>query len=193
MKKTIFTGSGVAIVTPMNTDGSVNYDMLGQLIEFQIANGTDAIITCGTTGESATLSHEEHCKVIQFTIDKTAGRVPVIAGAGSNETSYAVELSQEAERMGADALLVVTPYYNKTSQAGLICHYNTIADSVSTPLIVYNVPSRTGCAIQPETYAQLAKHPNIVAVKEANGNLAAIAKTMSLCGDDLAIYSGNDD
>lgn len=193
MKKTIFTGSGVAIVTPMNEDGSVNYDVLSQLIEFQIANGTDAIITCGTTGESATLSHEEHCQVIQFTIDKVAGRVPVIAGAGSNETAYAVKLSKEAERMGADALLVVTPYYNKTSQAGLVCHYNAIADSVSIPIMVYNVPSRTGCAIKPDTYAQLAKHPNIVAVKEANGDLPAIVKTMSLCGDELAIYSGNDD
>lgn len=193
MKKTIFTGSGVAIITPMNADGSVNYDVLGELIDFQIENGTDAIITCGTTGESATLSHEEHCQVIQFTIDKVAGRVPVIAGAGSNETAYAVELSKEAERMGADALLVVTPYYNKTSQAGLIRHYNTIADSVSLPIMLYNVPSRTGCAIKPETYAELAKHPNIVAVKEANGDIASVAKTLSLCGDALAVYSGNDD
>lgn len=193
MKKTIFTGSGVAIVTPMHSDGSIDFDMLKELIEDQIKGGTDAIITCGTTGESATMSHEEHCRVIQFTIDQVAGRVPVIAGAGSNETAYAIKLSQEAEKLGADALLVVTPYYNKTSQAGLVRHYNMIADSVSIPVIAYNVPSRTGCNILPETYAELAKHPNIVAVKEANGDISSVAKTLSLCGDQLDIYSGNDD
>lgn len=193
MKKTVFTGSGVAIVTPMHADGSVNYQVLKELIEFQIQNGTDSIITCGTTGESATLSHEEHCKVIQFTIDQVAGRIPVIAGAGSNETAYAIKLSKEAEKMGADALLVVTPYYNKTSQAGLVRHYHMIADSVNTPVIVYNVPSRTGCNIKPETYVQLAKHENIVGVKEANGDISSVAKTLSLCGDALDVYSGNDD
>ncbi len=193
MKKTVFTGSGVAIITPMHSDGSVNYEVLKELIEFQIQNGTDAIISCGTTGESATLSHEEHCKVIQFTIDQVAGRIPVIAGAGSNETAYAVELSKEAEKMGADALLVVTPYYNKTSQRGLIRHYNMVADNVNIPMILYNVPSRTGCNIQPETYVELAKHENIVAVKEASGNISAVAKTLSLCGDQLDVYSGNDD
>ena len=193
MKKTVFTGSGVAIITPMHSDGSVNYEVLKELIEFQIQNGTDAIISCGTTGESATLSHEEHCKVIQFTIDQVAGRIPVIAGAGSNETAYAVELSKEAEKMGADALLVVAPYYNKTSQRGLIRHYNMVADNVNIPMILYNVPSRTGCNIQPETYVELAKHENIVAVKEASGNISAVAKTLSLCGDQLDVYSGNDD
>ena len=193
MKKTIFTGSGVAIITPMYEDGSVNYDVLGELIEFQIANGTDAIISCGTTGESATLNHEDHCKVLSYTIDKVNKRIPVIAGTGSNDTHYAVDLSRHAEEAGADALLMVTPYYNKTSQRGLVQHYNYVADRVNTPIILYNVPSRTGCNIQPATYAELAKHPNIVAAKEANGDLAALAKTCSLCGDDLTIYSGNDD
>lgn len=193
MKKTIFTGSGVAIITPMFEDGSVNYDVLGELIEFQIANGTDAIISCGTTGESATLNHEEHCKVLEYTIQKVAKRIPVIAGTGSNDTAYAVELSQHAEELGADGLLMVTPYYNKTSQAGLVRHYNYVADRVNTPIIVYNVPSRTGCNIQPATYLELSKHPNIVATKEANGDIASIAKTASLCGDNLSIYSGNDD
>ena len=161
MKKTVFTGSGVAIVTPMHQDGTVNFEELGRVLEFQIENGTDAIIICGTTGESATLNHEEHCQVIRYAIEKVNHRIPVIAGSGSNDTAYAIELSQEAEKMGADALLVVTPYYNKTSQAGLIKHYHMIADSVNIPIIVYNVPSRTGCAIQPQTYVELAKHPNI--------------------------------
>ena len=193
MKKTVFTGSGVAIITPMYEDGSVNYDVLGELIEFQIQNGTDAIISCGTTGESATLNHEDHCKVLSYTIDKVNKRIPVIAGTGSNDTHYAVELSRHAEEAGADALLMVTPYYNKTSQRGLVQHYNYVADRVHTPIILYNVPSRTGCNIQPATYAELAKHPNIVAAKEANGDLAALAKTRALCGDELTIYSGNDD
>ena len=167
MKKEIFTGSGVAIITPMNQDGSINYAELEKLIEFQIQNGTDAIITCGTTGESSTMSHQEHCEVIRFTIEKVNKRVPVIAGTGSNDTAYAIELSQEAEKLGADALLVVTPYYNKASQHGLIKHFTAIADSVSIPMILYNIPSRTGCLIKPETYAELCKHPNIVATKEA--------------------------
>ena len=188
----IFTGSGVAIVTPMNDDGSVNFDEYGRIIDFQIENGTDAIITCGTTGESATLSREEHCKVIEYTVNKVNKRVPVIAGAGSNDTMFAAELSAEAEKLGADAILSVTPYYNKTSQSGLIRHYNYIADKVNIPIILYNVPSRTGCNIKPETYAELCKHPNIKATKEANGDTAALVKTMALCGDNLDIYSGED-
>lgn len=188
----IFTGSGVAIVTPMNNDGSVNYEEYGRLIDFQIENGTDAIITCGTTGESATMSGEEHCKVIEYTVKKVDKRVPVIAGAGSNDTAFAAELSVEAEKLGADAILSVTPYYNKTSQSGLIRHYNYIADKVNTPIILYNVPSRTGCNIKPETYAELAKHPNIRATKEANGDTCALVRTMALCGDNLDVYSGED-
>jgi 4-hydroxy-tetrahydrodipicolinate synthase len=193
MKKTIFTGAGVAIVTPMNTDGAVNYDMLGKLIDFQINGGIDAIIICGTSGESATLSHEEHTKVISYTVSKVAGRVPVIAGTGSNDTKYAVELSLEAQKSGADALLLVTPYYNKTTQSGLVRHYNYIADHVDLPMIIYNVPSRTGLDVKPETYRELSKHPNIVAAKEANGNITSVAQTAALCGGDLDIYSGNDD
>ena len=193
MKKTIFTGSGVAIVTPMYEDGKVNYDELARLIEFQIEQGTDAIISCGTTGESATLDHDEHCKVLDFTIQHVNHRVPVIAGTGSNDTMYAVQLAQSAEQSGADGLLMVTPYYNKTSQSGLVRHFTYVADRVNTPIILYNVPSRTGCNIQPETYLELSKHPNIVATKEANGNVSSTIHTMALCGDELAVYSGEDD
>lgn len=193
MKKTIFTGAGVAIVTPMNDDFTVNYDVFGKLIDFQIENQTDALIVCGTTGESSTLTHEEHCQVIEYAIRRANGRVPVIAGTGSNDTAYALELSKEAEKMGADGLLMVTPYYNKTSQKGLVAHYTYIADRVNTPIILYNVPSRTGVDIKPETYAQLCGHENIVAIKEANGNVAALAKTLSLCDGKLDVYSGNDD
>lgn len=193
MKKTIFTGAGVAIVTPMNDDGTVNFDKLGELIDYQINGGTDAIIICGTTGESATLSHEEHADAISYTVKKVGGRVPVVAGTGSNDTKFAAELSIEAQKAGADALLLVTPYYNKTTQSGLVRHFNYIADRVNKPIILYNVPSRTGLNIKPETYRELAKHPNIAAVKEANGNIASVAKTAALCGDDLDIYSGNDD
>ncbi|HHW46471.1 MAG TPA: 4-hydroxy-tetrahydrodipicolinate synthase [Clostridiales bacterium] len=193
MKRRVFTGSGVAIVTPMNSDGSVNYNKLKELIDFQIEGGTDAIIVCGTTGESATLNHEEHVKVIETAIIHVNGRVPVIAGTGSNDTNYALELSKEAEKLGADALLMVTPYYNKTSQEGLVKHYTYVADRVNTPIILYNVPSRTGTNIKPETYAKLAEHPNIVATKEANGDLSALATTIHLCGDKLDVYSGNDD
>ena len=193
MKKTIFTGSGVAIVTPMYEDGKVNYDELARLIEFQIEQGTDAIISCGTTGESATLDHDEHCKVLDFTIQRVNHRVPVIAGTGSNDTMYAVQLAQSAEQSGADGLLMVTPYYNKTSQSGLVRHFTYVADRVNTPIILYNVPSRTGCNIQPETYLELSKHPNIVATKEANGNVSSTIHTMALCGDELAVYSGEDD
>lgn len=193
MKKRIFTGAATALVTPMFDDGTVNYEVLDEIIEEQITKGIDALVICGTTGEAATLNHEEHVKVIAAAVKKTAGRVPIIAGTGSNDTAYSVELSNEALAVGADALLLVTPYYNKTSQAGLIAHYNYIADHVDAPIILYNVPSRTGVNILPETYAELSKHPNIVAAKEANGDLSSIIKTRSLCGDNLDIYSGNDD
>ena len=193
MKKTIFTGSGVAIITPMNQDGTVNYEKIKEIIDSQIENGTDAIITCGTTGESATMSHKEHEEVMKFMIDYVNKRVPVIAGTGSNETYFAAELSQYAEKCGADALLLVTPYYNKTSQEGLISHFNYIADRVNIPIILYNVPSRTGLNIQPATYKELCKHPNIVAAKEASGDISQVAKIAQLCGDELDIYSGNDD
>lgn len=192
MKKVLFSGSGVAIVTPMSDNG-VNYDILGDLIEFQIENGTDAIISCGTTGESSTLSSQERENVIRYTVDKVNKRVPVIAGCGSNDTKYALELSKQAEDLGVDGLLIVTPYYNKASQDGLIKHYYYIADKVKTPIIVYNVPSRTGCNILPETYLELSKHENICATKEASGNISSAVKTASLCGDNLHIYSGNDD
>ena len=192
-KKRIFTGAGVAIVTPMNADGSVNYEAMGQLIEQQVAGGTDAIIVCGTTGESSTLTDEEHRRVIQFTVAQVNHRIPVVAGTGSNDTAYCLELSQEAEKMGVDGLLLVTPYYNKCSQKGLIRHYLTVADAVNLPMILYSVASRTGVNILPETLKELSKHPNIVAVKEASGNISQVAKIRHLCGDDLDVYSGNDD
>ena len=190
-KQTIFTGSGVAIVTPMKADGSVNYEKYRELIEWQIESGTDAIIACGTTGESSTLTHEEHIGVMRAAVEQAAGRIPVISGTGSNDTAYCIELSQEAEKLGADALLLVTPYYNKTSQRGLVAHYTAVADAVDLPILLYNVPSRTGVDIKPETVAALSKHPNIVAVKEANGNISSAAQVAALC--DIDIYSGNDD
>lgn len=190
---TIFTGAGVAIVTPMHQDGTVNYDKYRELVEWQIQNGTDAIISCGTTGESSTLNDDEHLKVIHAAVEQAKGRVPVIAGTGSNDTNYCIELSLKAKELGTDALLIVTPYYNKTSQRGLIAHYNTVANTVKMPLILYNVPSRTGVNIKPETYATLSLNPYIVAIKEAGGNISAIAKTAALCGDNIDIYSGNDD
>ena len=193
MKNTIFTGAGVAIVTPMLADGGVNFDKLREIIEEQVNNGTDAIIICGTTGESATLSHEEHVECIKCAVKQVNHRIPVIAGTGSNNTSYGIFLSQEAEALGADALLLVTPYYNKTSQRGLIQHYTAIADSVNSPIILYNVPSRTGVNISVDTYKTLAKHKNIVAAKEASGNISTIAKIIAECGDELDVYSGNDD
>lgn len=192
-KKRIFTGAGVAIVTPMNADGSVNYEAMGQLIEKQVRGGTDAIIVCGTTGESSTLTDEEHRRVIQFTVAQVNHRIPVVAGTGSNDTAYCLELSQEAEKMGVDGLLLVTPYYNKCSQKGLIRHYLTVADAVDLPMILYSVASRTGVNILPETLKELSKHPNIVAVKEASGSISQVAKIRHLCGDDLDVYSGNDD
>ncbi len=193
MKNTIFTGAGVAIVTPMNADGSVNYDGLGAIIDEQVENGTDAIIICGTTGESSTLTDEEHIECIRYCVKRVNKRIPVIAGTGSNDTAYAIQLSKEAEAAGADALLVVTPYYNKTSQRGLVAHFTAIADAVNIPMILYNVPSRTGVNIAVETYKTLSKHKNIVAAKEASGNLSAVAKIIAACGDDLDVYSGNDD
>ena len=193
MKKTIFKGAATAIITPMNNDGSVNFEQLKNLVDSQIDAGIDALVVCGTTGEKSTLNYKEHVDVIKAVVDYTNKRVPVIAGAGSNDTAYSVGLCQEAIDVGADALLMVTPYYNKTSQAGLVAHYTYVADRVDAPIIVYNVPSRTGVNIQPETYAELAKHKNIVAAKEANGDIASVVKTRFLCGDDLAIYSGNDD
>jgi len=191
----IFKGAGVAIVTPMYEDGKVNYDKLEELLEFQIANSTDAIIICGTTGESSTMTHGEHLKTIKFAIDKVNKRVPVIAGTGSNCTETAIMMSKEAASYGADALLVVTPYYNKATQKGLIAHYTAIANAVpETPIIMYNVPSRTGCNIQPATVATLVKNvKNIVGLKAASGDLSQIAKTVSLAGADLELYSGNDD
>lgn len=191
-KKTVFEGAAVAIVTPFTGD-KLDYDQLGKIIDFQIANGTDAIVVCGTTGEASTLTDEEHVEAIAYTVDHVAKRVPVIAGAGSNDTRYAVWLSREARRAGADALLQVTPYYNKATPKGLIRHFMTIADATDIPNILYNVPSRTGCNITLPVYKELAKHPNIVATKEASGNLSAIAQLMAECGDDLDLYSGNDD
>lgn len=190
----IFTGSGVAIVTPMYENGEVNYEKLGEIIEDQIAGSTDAIIICGTTGESSTLTHEEHLEAIRYTVEKVAKRIPVVAGTGSNCTATAIYLSQEAEKHGADGLLLVSPYYNKATQKGLIEHYTAIADSVQIPIILYNVPSRTGCNILPETAAYLAKNvENIVGMKEASGNIAQVAKLMQLAGDSIDLYSGNDD
>ena len=193
MANHIFTGSGVALITPMNSDGSVNYAALADLLEFHVQNKTDAIVACGTTGEAATLSEKEHLEVLAFVAEKVNHRIPVIAGTGSNDTAFAVMLSKEAQKYGIDALLTVTPYYNKTSQAGLIKHFNVIADAVDLPIILYNVPSRTGCNIKPKTYAELCKHPNIVAAKEASGDISQVALIRSLCGDKLDIYSGNDD
>lgn len=189
----IFTGAGVAIVTPMHENGDVNYEKLSEILEEQIAGGTDAIIICGTTGESSTLTHEEHLDVIKYAIDKVAKRVPVIAGTGSNSTETAVYLSVEAEKRGADALLQVTPYYNKATQKGLIRHFTAVAEAVNIPIILYNVPGRTGCNIQPETAVYLAKNvKNIVAIKEASGNIAQVAKLMSLADGCIDLYSGED-
>lgn len=192
MKEIIFTGSAVAIVTPFN-GGKVDLETFGRLLDFQMENGTDAIVVCGTTGEASTMSYQERTRTIAFCVDHVGGRVPVIAGSGSNSTENAITLSQDAERCGVDGLLVVTPYYNKATQNGLIRHYRTIADAVSLPVILYNVPSRTGVSITPETYAVLAQHPNIMGVKEASGNLGNIQKTRNLCPEDFYIWSGNDD
>ena len=190
----IFKGAGVAIVTPMKENLEINYDKLDEMLEEQIAGGTDAIIICGTTGESATMTEAEHSEAIRFTIERVNHRIPVIAGTGSNCTRTAVELSKEAEKDGADGLLLVTPYYNKATQNGLIAHYTQICNEVNLPAILYNVPSRTGCNIQPKTLAQLVKNvDNIVGVKEASGNIGAIAQIMHLCDGNIDLYSGNDD
>jgi 4-hydroxy-tetrahydrodipicolinate synthase len=193
MNNTIFTGAGVAIVTPFTPEGNIDYDGLGQLIEEQIGGGTDAIIICCTTGESATMTDEEHRLAIKYAVEKTAKRIPVIAGTGSNDTKYAIELSQYAESVGADGLLLVTPYYNKSSQRGLIAHFTAIAESVNIPIILYNIPSRTGVSLEVSTIAKLAEHKNIVAVKEASGSMSYAAKLIAACGDKIDVYSGNDD
>jgi 4-hydroxy-tetrahydrodipicolinate synthase len=190
----VFTGAGVAIVTPFHEDGSINYEAFAELIEFQIKGGTDAIIVCGTTGEASTLSHEEHLDAIGFCVKQVAGRVPVVAGTGSNSTETAIYLSVEAEKLGADGLLVVSPYYNKATQKGLYTHFKAIADSVKIPVILYNIQGRTGVNIAPETIVKLWKEvDNIVAVKEASGNLSQIARILALSDGGIDVYSGNDD
>lgn len=192
MKNTIFKGVATAIVTPFNEDG-VDYESFAKLIEWQIEQGVDAIVAAGTTGEGSTLTDEEHKAVIKFCVDQVKGRVPVIAGTGSNNTSYAIELTKYACEVGADAMLLVTPYYNKATQNGLIASFTAIADASTKPCILYNVPSRTGCNLLPATVAKLAEHENIVAIKEASGNISQIAQIAALCGDNIDIYSGNDD
>lgn len=190
----IFKGAGVAIVTPFHEDGSINYEKFEQLVNEQIEGGTDAIIVCGTTGEASTLTHEEHLDLIRFCVEKVNGRVPVVAGTGSNCTRTAVYLSTEAEKYGADGLLLVTPYYNKATQKGLFEHFKKIADSVELPIILYNVPSRTGCNLQPETVVKLCTEvSNIVGIKEASGNIGQVARLMALADGKLDLYSGNDD
>lgn len=191
MRNIPFTGSGVALITPFK-NGSVDFDKLGELIDFHINNKTDAIIVCGTTGEAATMPDAEHLSVIEYTVKKADGRIKVIAGTGSNDTAHGIELSQKAEALGADALLTVTPYYNKATQKGLVIHFNAIADAVHIPIILYSVKGRTGVNIAPQTLFELSKHPNIVAVKEASGDIGQVAEIAALCGDNLAIYSGDD-
>ena len=191
-KDMIFTGAGTALVTPFTPAGEIAWEELEKLVDFQLEGGIDAIIACGTTGEAATMTAEEHLKVVDFIIKKVNGRVPVIAGTGSNDTAFCVELSLEAKQLGADGLLLVTPYYNKTSQKGLVESFDYIADTVKMPCILYNVPSRTGCNIQIETYCELAKNPYVVAVKEASGNAALAARIVAQCGDSLTVYSGED-
>lgn len=190
----LFKGAGVAIVTPFNANNEVDYEKLGELIDYQISNGTDSIIICGTTGEASTLTHEEHLECIKFAVEKVNKRVPVIAGTGSNCTQTAIYLSTEAEKCGADGLLLVTPYYNKATQKGLIAHFTAIAKSVSLPIILYNVPGRTGCNILPQTVAELVKNvDNIVGIKEASGSIAQVADLMSLTEGKIDLYSGNDE
>lgn len=193
MKNRVFTGAGTALVTPFHKDGSVNYEKLTQLVEEQIVKGIDSLIVCGTTGEGSTLTHDEHIKVLATAAEVANKRVPIIAGTGSNDTSYAVTLSKEALNVGCDAMLMVTPYYNKTSQRGLVAHYSHICSQVDAPVILYNVPSRTGMKIAVETYKELSKIDTIVATKEASGDLELVRQIRETCGDDLDIYSGNDD
>lgn len=192
MKNTVFTGVATAIVTPLTANG-VDYESFEKLIEWQIAEGVNAIVVAGTTGEGSTLTDEEHKEVIRFCVEKVAGRVPVIAGTGSNDTAYAIELTQYACEVGADAMLLVTPYYNKATQAGLIASFKAVADISTKPCILYNVPGRTGCNLQPKSVAVLADHPNIVGLKEASGDMSQVAQIAALCGDKIDIYSGNDD
>ena len=191
MKKTIFEGMATAIVTPMTATG-IDYDALGRLIEFQIENGINAIVVMGTTGENATIEYEDQKEIIRFTVEKVAKRVPVIAGTGTNNTDHVLHNTKNACEVGADAVLVVTPYYNKATQNGLYKHFVTIADASDVPVILYNVPGRTGCNLLPKTVARLAEHPNIVAIKEATGNMAQMAEIMHLCGDKIDVYSGED-
>ena len=193
MKTPIFTGAAVAVITPMYEDGTVNFDELARVIDDQITHGTDAIVICGTTGECSTLTDEEHLACIELAVQATAHRVPVIAGTGSNDTDHACAMSKKAAELGADALLLVTPYYNKTSQAGLVHHFLNTVEAAGIPAILYNVPSRTGVNIAPETVKTLSEHPLINGIKEASGNIAQVARIAALCGDELVIYSGNDD
>ena len=192
MKNTLFTGMATAIVTPMKNDGSIDYEAMGRFIDFQIENGINALVVMGPTGENATLEPEEQKEVIAFTVKKTAGRVPVIAGTGTNNTAHVLENTKNACEVGVDGILVVTPYYNKATQAGLIKHFTMIADASEVPVILYNVPGRTGCALTPKTIAALAEHPNIVGLKEATGNMSQMVEIMNLCGDKIDVYSGED-
>ena len=192
MRQPIFKGIATALITPFR-DGQVDYEAMGRLIDWQIESGINALVICGTSGEGPTLTDAEHRECIRFAVERAAGRVPIIAGTGSNDTAYAISLTKYACEVGADAMLVVTPYYNKATQSGLVASFNAIADASTKPLIVYNVPSRTGCGIKPETYARMAEHENIVAIKEANGDISSVVATRALVGDRLDIYSGNDD
>ena len=192
MKKTIFTGMCTALVTPMASDGSIDYEAFGRFIEFQIENGINALVVMGTTGENATIEYSEQKEIVRFVVEKTAGRVPVIAGTGTNNTEHVISNTKAACEVGADAILVVTPYYNKATQNGLIAHFTAIADASTVPVILYNVPGRTGCNLLPKTVAKLAEHPNIVAIKEATGNMAQMVELRALCGDKIDIYSGED-
>ncbi len=193
MKEPIFTGAGVALVTPMHEDGSINYPELSRMLEHQITHGSDAIIICGTTGEASTLEDDEHLECIEYTVKQVNGRIPVIAGTGSNNTQHGIKLCREAARRGADGLLLVTPYYNKTSQDGLCEHFTAMIDAAGIPVILYNVPSRTGMNIAPETAKRMSAHPLVCGLKEASGNISQVAAIAALCGDELPLYSGNDD
>lgn len=193
MKQAVFSGAATALITPMHPDGSVNLEEMKRLVEWQIEQGIDALVACGTTGECATLSREEHLQVISCVVEQAAGRVPVIAGSGSNDTAFSVVTSKEAAAIGADALMSVTPYYNKTTQEGLLRHFCTIAEAAGLPLIVYNVPSRTGMDISVETCRKLSEHPLIAGIKEASGDVAKASRIVEYCGEDLPVYSGNDD
>ena len=192
MKNTIFTGMATAIVTPMHTDGSIDYEALGRFVEFQIGSGINGLVVMGTTGENATIEPEDQKKVIAYTVKKAAGRVPVIAGTGTNNTEHVLHNTRNACQVGADAILVVTPYYNKATQNGLVTHFTAVADESTLPVILYNVPSRTGCNLLPKTVAKLSEHPNIAAIKEATGSLAQMIEIMHLCGDKIDVYSGED-